>query len=301
MPLNVDRSLFRDDTALPLPPGGVRMTFFGTTTWLLDDGETQMLLDAHLTRPGLSKILFGALETNRALADDVLRRVPMDRLAAIFLSHTHYDHALDAAYLAARTGAALYGSRSAVNIGLGGGIPAARLHPFRAGETYRLGAFSVTVLPSVHSRPTFLNNDLGVEITAPLRQPASMRDYAEGGSFDFLIRHGGQTLLVRPSCNFIPGALKNVRADTILLGIGTMGKESDAFFETFWRETVQTTDAKRVIPIHWDNFFKPLRAPLQPQTRLGDNVPRSLDFLRARCAAEGRQLAMVDAFASVIL
>ena len=30
----------------------VSMTFFGTTTWLLDDGETQLLLDAHLTRPG---------------------------------------------------------------------------------------------------------------------------------------------------------------------------------------------------------------------------------------------------------
>lgn len=301
MPLNGFRALFCDDTTQPLPPGGVRMTFFGTTTWLLDDGETQMLLDAHFTRPGFFKMLCGRLETNRALVDETLRRFSVDRLAAVFLSHTHYDHALDAAYVSARTGAALYGSRSAVNIGLGGGIPAARLHPFRPGETYRIGAFAVTVLPSVHSRPTFLNNDLGVEITAPLTQPAPMRDYAEGGSFDFLIRQGTQTLLVRPSCNYIPGALRGVRADTVLLGIGTMGKESDAFFETFWRETVQTVDAKRVIPIHWDNFFRPLRAPLQPQTRLGDDVPRSLAFLRARCAAEGRQLALVDAFASVIL
>ena len=32
MPLQNYRSLFRDDTALPLPPGRVRMTFFGTTT-----------------------------------------------------------------------------------------------------------------------------------------------------------------------------------------------------------------------------------------------------------------------------
>ena len=36
MSWNDYRPLFRDDSARPLPPGGVRMTFFGTTTWLLD-------------------------------------------------------------------------------------------------------------------------------------------------------------------------------------------------------------------------------------------------------------------------
>ena len=301
MPLKAYRRLFRDDTALPLPGGRVRMTFFGTTTCLLDDGETQILLDAHLTRPSLPAMLFGGLKTNTAVVDEVVRAFPMDRLAAIFVSHTHYDHVLDAACLASKTGAVLCGSRSAVNVGLGGGVPQARLRQFSAGETLRFGAFAVTILPSIHSKPNFLNDDLGVEITEPLAQPARKRDYTEGGSFDFLIRHGEDTLLVRPSCNYIPGALRGIRADTILLGIGTMGKEKREFMDAFWDETVKTVDAKRLIPIHWDNFFRPLRAPLSPQTRLGDNVPRSLDDLLRRCAAEGRSLELVDAFASVIL
>ena len=301
MSWNDYRPLFRDDSARPLPPGGVRMTFFGTTTWLLDDGETQILLDAHLTRPGLGAALFGKLETNTAFVDTVLRQHPMDRLAAMFISHSHYDHVLDAAYLANRTGAAIYGSRSAVNVGRGGGVPEARLHPFAPGETYQAGAFSVTVLPSVHSKPNFLNDDLGVEITRPLPQPARKRAYTEGGSFDFLVRRGARTLLVRPSCNFIPGALRDVRADTMLLGIGTMGKEDRAFMDAFWDETVQTVGAAQLIPIHWDNFVLPLRAPLRPQLRLGDNVPRSLEYLTARAEKEGRTVVLADAFASLII
>ena len=52
----------------------ISMTFFGTTTWLLDDGETQLLLDAHLTRPGMLRVLLGKLKTNTAFVDEVLRR-----------------------------------------------------------------------------------------------------------------------------------------------------------------------------------------------------------------------------------
>ena len=277
----------------------VSMTFFGTTTWLLDDSETQLLLDAHLTRPGLARVLFGKLRTNEPFVDEVLRRFPMDRLRAIFLSHTHYDHALDAVCIAQKTGAALYGTISAKNIGLGGGIPAGRLHLFEPKKPVRIGAFEITVLPSLHSKPTRFNNDLGVVIQKPLTQPARMRAYAEGGSYDFYIRHGEKTLLVRPSCNYIEGSLKDVRADTLLLGISGLGKEDAAFHEAFYRETVGAVRPKRVIPIHWDNFFTPLRAPLPYQTRLADDIAGSMDYLKHRLAADGIAFEIVDAFETV--
>ena len=301
MNLNAYRSLFVNESGSPLPEGGVRLTFFGTTMCLLDDGETQLLLDAHLTRPGLGRMLFGKLRTDAALVDRVLAAHPMDRLAAIFVSHTHYDHVLDAAYIAQKTGAVLHGSRSAMNVGRGGGLPEDRLALFQPGEPVRVGAFEITVLPSVHSKPNAINDDLGVEITRPLAQPARRRDYTEGGSFDFLIRHGARTTLVRPSCNYIPGALKDVRADTLLLGIGCMGKESRGFMDAFYAETVACVRPKRIIPVHWDNFFLPLRAPLKPQTALADNMAASLDYLLPRLKADGIAFELLDVFGETFL
>ena len=279
----------------------VSMTFFGTTTWLLDDGETQLLLDAHLTRPSMARVVFGKLKTNTEFVDEVLARFPMERLKAIFVSHTHYDHVLDAVYIAQKTGADMFGSASARNVGLGGGIPDARLHLFEPGSPVSVGAFEITVLPSIHSKPTILNNDLGVAIERPLTQPARMRDYSEGGSYDFYIRHGEKTLLVRPSCNYIEGSLKDIRAETLLLGIGGLGKEDDAFHDTFYRETVGYVQPRRVIPVHWDNFFQPLRAPLPYQTRLADDVAGSMAYLKARLEADGIAFDVVDAFETVEL
>lgn len=279
----------------------VSMTFFGTTTWLLDDGETQLLLDAHLTRPSMARALLGKLKTNTELVDEVLRRFPMDRLRAIFVSHTHYDHVLDAVYIAQKTGADLYGSVSARNVGLGGGIPEDSLHLFEPGVPVSVGAFEITVLPSLHSKPTAINNDLGVVIERPLKQPARMRDYSEGGSYDFYIRHGEQTLLVRPSCNYIEGSLRDVRADTLLLGIGGLGKEDEQFHDTFYRETVGYVQPKRVIPVHWDNFFKPLQSPLPYQTRLADDTAGNMAYMKARLAQDGIAFDVVDAFETVTL
>ena len=43
------------------------------------------------------------------------------------------------------------------------------------------------MIPSIHSKPTIINNDLGQTIDKPLRQPARLRDYKECGSCDFYV------------------------------------------------------------------------------------------------------------------
>ena len=107
----------------------MKVTYFGTTTLLFDDGRDQILFDAHVTRPSLGKYVAGnKVGTDAALCDKLIRLHKIDRLRAIFISHTHHDHVMDAPYIAAKCGAVIYGSESARNVALGGGIPERPLH-----------------------------------------------------------------------------------------------------------------------------------------------------------------------------
>lgn len=265
----------------------MEVTFFGTTTLLFDDGKDQILFDGHFTRPSLMKYLLGNLETDTAMAESLMQRFDFTRMRAVFVSHSHHDHVMDVPYIANQTGAEVYGTSSTANVARGGNVPEERIHLFDPKEPVQIGAFTVSVIPSVHSAPTIFNNDLGQTIDEPVIQPARKGSYKEGGSFDFLIRHGEETILIRPSFNYLEGQLDNVRADLLFLGIGTMGKASEEKIRTFYRETIDKVQPKTVVPIHWDNFFSPLDKPIKGMPRVADNTPRAMDHVARYCSEKG--------------
>ncbi|MEK5187005.1 MULTISPECIES: MBL fold metallo-hydrolase [Solibacillus] len=279
----------------------VKVTSFGTTTLLLDDGETQILLDAFLTRQSLPRVLISKIETDETLVDDILEKEKINRLKAIFVSHSHYDHALDVAHIANRTNANIYGSESTLNIGRGGNVPEENLILFDINEPTEIGKFIVTVLPSIHSEPTVFNNDTGVVIEKPLKQPARMRDFKEGGSFDFLVQHGDNKMLVRPSFNYIEGALDNISADVLVLGINRLGMADLLKQDKFYEETVKNVNPNLIIPVHWDDFFSPLEKPLKAPIIFIDNLPAGLDYMIKRTTEDQITFKMLDAGQSTIL
>lgn len=265
----------------------MKVTFFGTTTLLFDDGKDQVLFDAHFTRPSLPRYIFGSGRTDEKLADELLRRHHVDRLRAIFVSHSHHDHVMDAPFIANRCKAVIYGTESALNVGRGGGVPEDRLILYHDGETYCIGDFRITVIKSLHSKPTILNNDLGEVIDRPLVQPARLRDYKEGGSFDFLVETPGKTYLIRPSFNYIEGQLDNIRADVLFLGVAGLGNADEAMEKKFFMETARKVGAKLIIPIHWDNFFSRLDRPIKGMPRFVEKTEVTLFKLARYCGARG--------------
>lgn len=265
----------------------MKITYLGTTTLLLESEEDRLLLDCHITRPSLMRCFFGRLATDRHAAEQIIKDRQLQGLNAIFISHTHHDHVMDAPYFAARTGAMIVGSPSAIQVAAGGGVSSDRCRDFTKQPVTEVGRIRVTAIPSRHSPAHWYNNDLGQVIEKPLTQPARMRAYREGGSWDFLVENDGIRYLVRPSCSLLPDQLNDVRADVLYLGVGGLAKQPEDWRSEFFAETVGKVKPHVVVPIHWDNFFRPLDRPAKAAPGYMGAGQRSMDLLAAYCAEHG--------------
>lgn len=289
-----------NEPAATARPGHVRAVFLGVSTILLDDGQAAVLTDGFFSRPGLARVVAGRLRPDRARIEAALDRFGISRLDAVFAVHSHYDHALDAAVVAERTGARLIGSASTRNIARGLGFPDDRFDTVVTGEPMRAGSFRLTALPALHSPGDLAPGAIGM----PLRPPARARRYKTGECYSLHVRHADGELLVHASANVLAGALDGYRADTVYLGIGTLGKQDEPFRAGYWQALVTKTGARRVVPIHWDDFTVPVSKPLRPLPGFADDFAASMEFLTRQAAADGVTLALpvlgrsADPFAS---
>lgn len=291
--------------------GAVKVTFLGATTLLLDDDQTQLMVDGFFTRPSLLRVATSKLETDPVIVDPILDGLKLDRLEAVFVAHSHYDHALDSSHVVQRIGekrsslsltpTKLYGSASTLNIGRGADLLDTQMVEYEPNKELVFGRFRVTVLTSEHTPPTLFNNDLGEAIETQLSQPARFCAYKEGGSYDLLVKHGKQTILIKPSTNYRAGALKKIRADVVFLGTGRLGKQDREFQDNYYDETVGTVEPKLVIPIHWDDFFRPLSAHLDAPVKAVDDLPRGFDFLIERTNAQKIAFRILQGYQSLVL
>jgi L-ascorbate metabolism protein UlaG (beta-lactamase superfamily) len=252
----------------------VQVTFMGTTTLLFRDKDHALLIDGFFTRPRKMRVLFGLVAPDAGVVDTELKRAGIEQLDAIYVAHSHYDHALDVGVVARITGGTVYGSGSTANIASTAGVPAIRVTSPPKSATF--GDFTVQAFHSLHSPDARYPG----RIDAPLRPPARVSAYKEGCSYTFLIEHGGQRFLVHPSANFVEGMYEGVRADVIFLSVGTLGKQSSEFINTYWNEAVVKTGATLVVPIHWDDFTIPVTDPLRLTPRPFDDVVRAMTEIK---------------------
>lgn len=275
--------------ALALPPsdndvdGGLRVNFMGVSTLLLRDRTTSVLIDGFFTRPGIVRTALMHVSPDRDRINDALSRVGADRLDAVIPVHSHYDHAMDCGEVAKRMNAVVVGSASTANIARGSGLAEDRIVTVAGTQTLHFGDLTITLIPSKH----FPHGKAMGDITAPLVPPVRATDYLEGGSFSVLVEREGRALLVQGSAGYVEGALAGRHADVVYLGVGLLGSKDEAYRDAYWHEVVSAVGAKRVIPVHWDDFTRSLEEPLVPLPWFLDNLDASMAFVTARAAAEG--------------
>jgi L-ascorbate metabolism protein UlaG (beta-lactamase superfamily) len=239
--------------------GAVTATWFGVTGVLLSDGTHSIFIDPFFTRPrGLMNLLRNvAITPDEAVIGDWLKRAGVSKLDAVLVSHSHYDHGMDAGVVARLTGAKLLGSESTANIGRGAGLPDTQLQIVQSSEPITVGSFTITFVESKHAGAT--GGAPTGDITAPLQPPAHYLDYKQGGTYSILVEHAQGRVLHHGSAGYVPGALKLRKADVALLGVAIMPETS-----AYLAETVDAVGATVVVPIHWDDFSRPLDEALKP-------------------------------------
>lgn len=265
--------------------GSLSATWMGVATLLIDDGSSALLTDGYFSRPSLARVAAGKVAPSPARVDGCLARAKVSALEAVVPVHTHIDHALDSALVADRTGARLVGGRSAANVGRGYGLPEDRVLIAASGEPITLGAYDVTLVESHHCPPDRFPGTIDAPLTPPVRASA----YRCGESWSTLVHHRrtDRRLLIQGSAGFVKGALAGHRADAVYLSVGQLGLQPRSYLTDYWTETVRAVRARRVLMIHWDDFFRPLSKPLRALPYAGDDLDSSIRILDELAAQDG--------------
>lgn len=267
------------------PDTPLSVTWLGVATLLLDDGNSAVLTDGFFSRPGLARVAAGRLAPSPDRVDACLAGAGVRSLDAVVCVHTHYDHALDSALVAERTGARLVGGESTANVGRGHGLAQDRIVIATPGESMIFGAFEITLVASRHSPP---DRYPGV-IDVPVRPPARVSAYRCGEAWSVLVHHrpSNHRCLIQGSAGYLPGVLDGHRAEVAYLGLGQLGLQPEHYLRQYWEQTVRAVGARTVVGIHWDDFFRPLSKPLRALPFAADDLDRSMRVLGSLADDDG--------------
>ncbi|MGM0564120.1 MAG: MBL fold metallo-hydrolase [Pseudomonadota bacterium] len=274
---------------------GLNITFLGTSTVLLDDGETQLLTDGYFTRPGLLSLL-GEVSSDHQIVEGALAQYDIgERLAAVIPVHSHHDHAMDSALVAELTGADMLGSPSSAVMARSAELPEAQIKTAEDGQSYSYGRFRVTLIESKHvPMPGLLSGWIGMGQAieeAPGKQP-KLGDYHQGIAWTVLVEHPEGRVLIQGSAGFKPGQFEGIElkrpVDLALVGLAGLSKQDETYNAQYWREIVGSTQPRVIAPIHWDDFTRPLSTDLPAMPRLVDDLEKTIGNAQKRLESNQR-------------
>jgi L-ascorbate metabolism protein UlaG (beta-lactamase superfamily) len=278
---------------------GATLSYLGTAGWQITGGKTVILVDPYLTRlksdtpndPALPSDPRPLVTPNDfAIPDEAVIDAHIRKADFILVTHTHVDHVLDMPYIARKTGALVIGTESTANFARDNGVPNKQIMTVKGGEDLELGSCSVRVIPSLHGilRRTSLTPGSGI-FPADEKPPFRLGQlFLEGGTLAYLIRIGGQQIIVFGSMNYIEREVDGLRPDAAVIGAMPERREIYQYTERLLRALGYP---RIVLPTHWDRFNVPYDVSQQPA------IERLQSFIaEVKAASPGTQVIVPKYF-----
>ena len=271
----------------------LRVSFMGTSSFYISDGVTNLLVEGFCTRPTLAE-LTSPIASDAKKVDKCIDRLDMRSLDGVFVTHSHYDHSLDAPVFAKRFKAPLFGSESMAAISRGYGLDEALIRTVEGVASFRFGAFEVTFIPSRHSAPlSFLPKNNDQVVRQPLVPPQGVMEFKMGKVFSLFFRHPKGRFIIHPSDGYAPGIFKGFEADVVFLGIASVGNHPKSFRDAYYSHIVDEVRPHTVVPIHWDNFMAPFDGSLRPFPNTFTSLDVGLPYLIELNKSYGRRTVVL--------
>ena len=271
---------------------GLRIRWLGTFGYEISDAQTTILIDPFITRPKPAELLKPIVIDTSAVQHYLLSTVDLNKLAAILVTHSHYDHLEDVPYILAQFPDAnnrpvvagdpntariiqSYKHNSGIDwVGHSGGLADSRISVLDLDndnptvEVGTFGRFTITAFKGEHPRYDYVPWR-GPKGPVKDKTPYNYRDYKlfNNLSIGYLVETNGLRIYFSDS----PLVLNPELIGQVDILIQTITSRAENNISTCLEEL----KPNYYIPAHYDNFLKPLDAFSKFDTVIGLDLPEN--------------------------
>lgn len=230
----------------------VEVRWFTVASILLEDGETQIFFDPMFTRAGLSHWLkISQLKSDETLVAGIIKEHKLEKVQALFASHSHFDHSIDAPMVSKLTGATFYVDESSERIAKAYKDPKIKTQRFENLKPIKIGKFTITPIKRIHTPIRLIDFEF-LPGPVPADFDFDFYDYHVGETWLYFIDHPeGKIVLDQGSEPYID-RLKPFTSDAKVVIQGIANRKSD---EAIVEGYIKHLNPQVFIPLHFDNFF----------------------------------------------